>query len=1060
MEVHFSFLKKPTSLTKANKDTITDKINKFYDGYLQKLKEGKIKGIPNADKWKANEKTLYAFYDKEIIMTLLTNAATGVNFIKLATPKIAKLSFSTIGVELDKPEITERGAQKWEKKETVTLKKGERWKTLSHNGVYLGEPYKPHKLPLVYNGKDIAMSANDEEIISLYAKQLAMEEANTSRTPYTQKKKFINNFVKTATQPHSKNGNVILESKDLIKILTSMNPKSDEKTVAYKTEVKQFNDMFRKMAKQFIKEKKTKTLEEKKESKMIADKLKREYKFATVDGRTEEIGNFKIEPPGLFLGRGESNKQGCVKPRLRAKDVTLNLSLGKGEKPPKPNDGSKEWGGIVTDNTVTWLATWKESCSGGTKYVYLAATSQIKGEGDRVKFEKARLLGQKIDKIVDTYTKNMKSTDLKKRQLGTIVYLIDKHAFRVGTKEESDNDTVGITTLKVEHIIPQGGNKMTFDFLGKDSIRFYNTLELDSVAYKNLVDFKKGKGVDSQLFNLVNAKDINEHLKEFSKGLSAKVFRTYRASTKYFDEITELMKKSPKDISAAEKLNIEKLANMEVAKLCNHQRKLPKKAIETLETKKKEYEALKKKKSLDKKEETKKKSLEKFIKEKEQAISGANTDGNGGDEMDIVCSTSKTNYIDPRVVIAWAKKYKVLSPNMDQPEDTKPLAKLYTAALQKKFRWAFDTPGDWNYRTSKMILSEASNRSSPSPKPSPKPRAKTTKTGVAKSKSKTAKKTKSPTPSPQEKDEEDEYTPKKSTKVQKVAILRKSPSPVPYSRVRTSSPTLPTLGGVVKVVILLNYGTQTHALFGKFKSEALDSERTKIPIKFVKREALRYGSVNNNVKKPGWLFTLKDEKNLDAFKALLIKSKLPFKEYNLKSSSPSPHSSPSISPVKPKITKFAIPKSKTSKTKRVRKPINKSPSPQDQTLASVLSFKVPSPKVSPVKASPTRISVAKTTNGKKKLIDKEIKPVISFTKDNFVIIQNYGPKTHAIVGKTEDIKKNLSQIKGTLKSMRFLPKLRYKGDFTPGWYFPKDKLTEIKNMLIENQKTFEFTTNN
>lgn len=46
----------------------------------------------------------------------------------------------------------------------------------------------------------------------------------------------------------------------------------------------------------------------------------------------------------------------------------------------------------MNDNTVTWLANWKENINGNFKYVFLAAGSSLKGQSDMTKFEKAREL--------------------------------------------------------------------------------------------------------------------------------------------------------------------------------------------------------------------------------------------------------------------------------------------------------------------------------------------------------------------------------------------------------------------------------------------------------------------------------------------------------------------------------------------------------------------------------------------------------------------------------------------------------------------------------------------
>lgn len=51
-----------------------------------------------------------------------------------------------------------------------------------------------------------------------------------------------------------------------------------------------------------------------------------EYGFCTIDGHKEKIGNFRIEPPGLFRGRGDHPKQGMLKRRVMPEDVIINCS--------------------------------------------------------------------------------------------------------------------------------------------------------------------------------------------------------------------------------------------------------------------------------------------------------------------------------------------------------------------------------------------------------------------------------------------------------------------------------------------------------------------------------------------------------------------------------------------------------------------------------------------------------------------------------------------------------------------------------------------------------------
>lgn len=44
-----------------------------------------------------------------------------------------------------------------------------------------------------------------------------------------------------------------------------------------------------------------------------------------MDGHKQKVGNFRIEPPGLFRGRGDHPKQGKLKKRVTARNVIINI---------------------------------------------------------------------------------------------------------------------------------------------------------------------------------------------------------------------------------------------------------------------------------------------------------------------------------------------------------------------------------------------------------------------------------------------------------------------------------------------------------------------------------------------------------------------------------------------------------------------------------------------------------------------------------------------------------------------------------------------------------------
>merc|ERR1719361_3408745 len=82
-----------------------------------------------------------------------------------------------------------------------------------------------------------------------------------------------------------------------------------------------------------------------------------------------------------------------------------------------------------------------------------------------------------------------------------------------------------------------GEFKITLDFLGKDSMRYFQTVKVTERVYRNLQEFLKGKKDDQDIFEKIDSGKVNEYLKEQMEGLTAKVFRTHNASTTLQNEL-------------------------------------------------------------------------------------------------------------------------------------------------------------------------------------------------------------------------------------------------------------------------------------------------------------------------------------------------------------------------------------------------------------------------------------------------------------------------------------------------------------------------------------------
>ena len=80
-----------------------------------------------------------------------------------------------------------------------------------------------------------------------------------------------------------------------------------------------------------------------------------------------------------------------------------------------------------------------------------------------------------------------------------------------GADEASDDDQDRFKSEDKENVI-------IFDFLGKDSIRYYNEVVVEKRVYKNLQLFKENKKKDDDLFDRLNTAMLNEHLKELMDG--------------------------------------------------------------------------------------------------------------------------------------------------------------------------------------------------------------------------------------------------------------------------------------------------------------------------------------------------------------------------------------------------------------------------------------------------------------------------------------------------------------------------------------------------------------
>lgn len=553
------------------------------------------------------------------------------------------------------------------------LPEGIQWRSLEHNGVMFPPAYIPHNVPLLYDGKEVALTPTQEEIASAYA---AIPKDGPQLSVPKIAKMFNDNFFADFRKVLGKSHEVRKFALcDFTRIAAHLEEQRAEKKNMTKDEK--------------LPEK------ERKEAELFTNG------FAVVDDHLEKVGNFRIEPPGLFRGRGEHPKTGTWKERVMPDEVTVNVGIS--DRVPICNVPGHAWKEVIHRDSVSWLAYWNENVMGGIKYVWLAASSSFKGKSDMAKYEKARRLKKCIDKIRKDYVKGLSAKDMFTRQRSTAMWVIDVLALRVGNeKGEDEADTVGCCSLRVEHVsFSEANYALTLSFLGKDSMPYNNTVELaqygdvGKLVYGNLQKFCAKKKKQEEVFNELTVTELNKHLSSLMPGLSAKVFRTFNASVTLEKELPfeidpdGTMEPAPKVITYND-------ANRKVAILCNHQRTVPKSFDTTLEKMATQLEQLKeqllelkqmeayiakgtskliKLKSEGEKEDDaaqKKAEAHLFLrapsaeqvvkkidawKKKIKSLSMRLQDKN--DNKEVALGTSKLNYMDPRISVAWCKRVRL-----------------------------------------------------------------------------------------------------------------------------------------------------------------------------------------------------------------------------------------------------------------------------------------------------------------------------------------------------------------------------------------------------------------
>jgi DNA topoisomerase I len=566
---------------------------------------------------------------------------------------------------------------------------------LVHNGVLVPEPPAPSGLVIGIRGEPVALTPKQEEMALAWARKVG--------TPYVEDTTFAQNFLRDFSREMGTEPVLTLDEVDFGPALQIV---------------------------QAEREAKARLTAEERKAQAAARKAQREalralYGYAQVNGEQVELGNYLVEPSGIFMGRGQHPLRGRWKEGACQSDVTLNLSP---DAPRPPGD----WAAIVWQPESLWVARWPDKLSDKIKYVWLSDTASIKQAREAAKFDKAHRLHAEMETVRDRIQLDLSSPDGRRRMVATACYLIDALGLRVGDeKDEDEADTVGATTLRPEHIKLHDNGVAEFRFLGKDSVLWHKKLALPEAVQASLMELKdaarpSGAGKNGsrnhtatdkpQIFPDISSRNVNVYLSGILPGLTAKVFRTHHATMTVRDSLEGSGVQA--DDPEFEKWAAANLANLAAATLCNHTKKEPagwsasrqrfkerqqsaekrvekcrtevKAATEALDTLREQARGRKEaatgsrrqkvKEQHDKKIEQARRRLEAAkgqLRKAQLALGKIKAQAEiGAKKRTWNLGTSLKSYIDPRVYYQWGQRV-----------DYDVLEKYYPTALRRRFAW-------------------------------------------------------------------------------------------------------------------------------------------------------------------------------------------------------------------------------------------------------------------------------------------------------------------------------------------------------------------------------------
>ena len=382
--------------------------------------------------------------------------------------------------------------------------------------------------------------------------------------------------------------------------------------------------------------------------------MKESFSRVVIDGATQEIAPFVVDRPGIIRSKS-SRLNGRFRKPVTHSDITLNLSVDAPVPPGK-------WSSVVHNQHVDWIAKWRDHQTLKTKYARISMGSPSEQEAERLKFENSRQLVKDMPKMKRKIAHLTDSTVEQQQGQGVCIWLVQHLCLRVGSQDTNDV-AFGATTLQSRHIKDVCARSFVLEFPGKSGVKYVR--KVTGVPSK-IVDIIRGRKKSHRmaLFPDVCSKTLNRIIASVTRGRTAKELRTAGVCALFVDTLDDCMRsakstlKSPHEKTTQARLALS-LGLALAASQANHRRGCDNDDVNLTR---------------------KLSSMIKSVNDGDATHADLNRLIKGSC---LSVQTTVNSYIDPRIVVAFCKKYNVNNP--------------YHKAYERRAQWALETSSMFDY---------------------------------------------------------------------------------------------------------------------------------------------------------------------------------------------------------------------------------------------------------------------------------------------------------------------------------------------------------------------------